>query len=67
MKERPVCVRTRAYHVSDWQETATQSISESWSKLETQHYDAAQQHTHPSPPPWPFLNVTGHLAHWLGL
>lgn len=48
MNERPVCVHMRAYHVSDWQEAATQSISESWRELETQHYDAAQQHAQPS-------------------
>lgn len=65
--ERKACLCVHACISCKWLTGSCHSISKSWSKLETQHYDAAQQHTHPSTPPWPFLNVTGHLAHWLGL
>lgn len=66
MNEMPVhvCVCTHACHVSEWQETVTLSISKSWRELET-HNCHPTAHTGPLPH-WPFLNVTGHLAHWLG-
>lgn len=64
-----LCVSVRVCRVHEWQETATQSISESRRELETQRKDRCPTaHTHTGPLPcWPFLNVTGHLAHWRGV